>query len=83
MASSTAQIPYAVQPPCDELDSTRCAYPYPNDYLSLPGAGTTTGRRLGIGPKVITAVGNGQSIIPDRWNETDGFSVGPMILSTT
>jgi len=80
VAASTAQIPYAVQAPCDGLDSTRCAFPYPSDYFSLPGAGTPSGRQLAIGEKVITAVGNGVPIDPTRWNETDGFSVGPMML---
>ncbi|MFN2426796.1 MAG: hypothetical protein ABR587_10180 [Candidatus Binatia bacterium] len=80
VAGTTAQSSAALGAPCDSLDGTRCAFPYPNDFHTLPGAGTETGRQLALNAFTITAVGNGVPVNPARWNETDGFSNGPMML---
>ena len=62
------------------LDATRCVFPYPNDYFTTPGAETPTGRRVFFGGKALPKSGHGRPDVPTRWNETDGFSIGAMVL---
>jgi len=62
------------------MDTTRCAFPFPNDYFSVPGAATGSTRRLAFGPNTLPANKLRKQVEPDRWNEADGFSVGPMLL---
>jgi hypothetical protein len=78
--ASESQILDAVKAPCDPMDTTRCIFPFPSDYFTQGGAGTPTGRRIQFGPRAIKAVGNGAPINPKRWNEADGWSIGPMLL---
>lgn len=80
VAAATAQIPSAVASPCDPMDTTRCAFPFPNDYFSVPGASTPSTRRLALGANTLPANTVRKAVIPDRWNEADGFSIGAMLL---
>jgi hypothetical protein len=77
--ASVDQIDDSMKAPCDSFDTTRCIFPFPSDYFSTGGADTTTGRRLLIGPKAI-APATAAAINPKRWNEADGWSVGPMLI---
>lgn len=80
VAAATAQIPEAVASPCDPLDTTRCALPFPNNYFTVSGAATDSGRRLAFGRATLPAKGSGVAVNPQRWNEADGFSIGAMLL---
>jgi hypothetical protein len=78
--ASESQILDAVKAPCDPMDTTRCIFPFPSDYFTQGGAGTPTGRRISFAARAIKADGNGTPISPKRWNEADGWSIGPMLL---
>jgi len=80
IAAATAQIPSAVASPCDPMDTTRCAFPFPNDYFSVPGASTPSTRRLAFGGNTLPANQLRKVVAPGQWNEADGFSIGPMLL---
>jgi hypothetical protein len=60
---------------CDPLDTTRCSFPFPSDYFTTAGADSVTGRRVDLGTRTINTIP-----VPTRWNEVDGWSVGPMLL---
>ncbi len=80
VAAASEQISRAVTSPCDPMDTTRCAFPWPNDLYTIEGADTDSGRRLAIGRNTLPATGGGAAVNPARWNEADGFSIGPMLL---
>ncbi|HYB99205.1 MAG TPA: hypothetical protein VEC57_08720 [Candidatus Limnocylindrales bacterium] len=80
VAAATDQVPSAVASPCDPLDTSRCAFPFPSDHFSVPGAGTPSGRQVAIGRDVLPAHRLGRPIVTTGWNRHDGFSVGPMLL---
>ncbi len=75
------QIPSSVASICDPTDDTRCLFPFPNDYFSLPDTSTPSGRRLNFGPGALPANDSGDPVLPDQWNLADGFSIGPMLLT--
>ena len=64
---------------CDPLDATRCLYPFPNDYFTVPDPSTPTGLRVHIDP-TATPDSGGTNVDPSAWNALDGWSVGPMLL---
>jgi len=84
----------AASAPCDPLDRVEtgappggpgaapghCLFPFPNDYFSVGDLGSPTGRRLAFQREALPANQAGVHIDPARWNEADGFSVGPMLL---
>jgi hypothetical protein len=76
----TTQIPTAIASPCDPIDGTRCAYPYPNDFFTTPDSSTPTGQRVFFGGKALPKTDSDVEVTPTRWNETDGFSIGAMGL---
>ena len=78
--AATAQIPSAVASPCDPMDTARCAFPFPNDQFTVPEATTPSGRRLALGSFSLAATADKRPVVTDRWNDADGFSIGPMIM---
>jgi len=64
---------------CDPLDPTRCLFPFPNDYFTVPDPTTPTGRRVHIDP-AATPDSGGTPVDPTPWNALDGWSVGAMLL---
>ena len=80
----TRQIPLTIQSPCDPVDTSRCSFPFPNDYFTIANEDelvtTASGRRVNFGAKSLAANNVDVFVNPARWNETDGWSVGPMLL---
>jgi hypothetical protein len=74
VAASSEQTIDSVKSFCDPMDTTRCVFPFPSDYFTTAGADSDTGRELMFGTKAIN------TIAPKRWNEADGWSIGPMFL---
>src|SRR4051812_46695337 len=67
--------------PCDDLDSSACLYPWPNDLFTRADPTTATGLRLDLPltgmPKNIA----GKPIDPTEINRNDGFSPGSLIVT--
>src|SRR3954447_14335026 len=67
--------------PCDDLDSSACLYPWPNDLFTRADPTTATGVRLDLPltgmPKNIA----GKPIDPTEMNRNDGFSPGSLIVT--
>lgn len=80
VAAASAQVRRSLASPCDPMDTDSCAFPFPNDYFSVGGASTPSGRRVALGDATIVGAVNGKTVTTDAWNEADGFSVGPMFL---
>ncbi|HEY2775748.1 MAG TPA: hypothetical protein VGK20_17030 [Candidatus Binatia bacterium] len=79
MSATTAQVAQSVQSPCDALDTTRCMMPFPNDFFTIADASQVTGRRIALGRKTLPP--HGAALLdPTRWNEADGWSIGPMLM---
>ncbi|HEX2486188.1 MAG TPA: hypothetical protein VHQ66_12845, partial [Myxococcota bacterium] len=70
----------AAAAPCDPLDPGSCLFPFPNDYFTVADLGSPTGRRLDFAVEAMPKNGAGTPVDPSRWNEVDGFSVGPVLL---
>ena len=60
--------------PCDPLDPTVCALPFPNDSFTRTDASTATGRRVAFGDETLPANAAGRHVDPTEWNRNDGFS---------
>ncbi len=65
---------------CDDLDPTRCLFPFPNDLFTTK-ANTATGRRVDLDPLAMPRNAAGKPIDPTEWNRNDGFSPGSMLLT--
>ncbi|HYC57727.1 MAG TPA: hypothetical protein VEL28_22570 [Candidatus Binatia bacterium] len=74
------QVPSAVAAPCDPLDTDRCAFPFPNDYYTVSGAGSDSGRQVALGRTTLPANDSDKDVITTKWNAADGWSIGPMLL---
>ncbi len=70
---SSAAAPLA---PCDPLGGAQCLLPFPNDYFTVPEAGTATGRRVRIERSSTPANAEGTHVDPTEINRNDGFSPG-------
>lgn len=73
----------AAAAPCDPLDPGHCLLPFPNDYFTVGDVGSPTGRRLELAIEVTPINSNETNpkrVDPTRWNELDGWSVGPALL---
>ncbi|MGH2685583.1 MAG: hypothetical protein ACRDJP_08975, partial [Actinomycetota bacterium] len=60
---------------CDSLDASACLLPFPNDFFTVPDAGTDTGRRVSFSPAAmprsgteVTEGGEGKPVDPTEWN---------------
>ena len=80
VAATTEQLASAVASPCDPIDPTRCAFPFPNDHFAIAGANTPSGRQLAMGRAIMPKNSIEKPVATARWNTGDGFSVGPMLL---
>ncbi len=66
---------------CDPLDTTLCLLPFPSNHFTRPDATTPTGLRLNIDVTAGPQNASGKAVDTTLWNESDGFSIGPMILA--
>ncbi len=66
---------------CDDLDSSMCLLPYPNDWWTRPDTSTVTGRRvdfpLAAMPRNVAGVPTDTS----EYNRMDGFSPGSTLIT--
>ncbi|MFT4571093.1 MAG: hypothetical protein ACI91F_001973, partial [Candidatus Binatia bacterium] len=82
LARVKVQVPSALASPCDPTDESRCAFPFPNNYFTVPEAGTDSGRQLSIGAVTLPVNAGFRQVSSTRFNESDGFSIGPMLLTS-
>jgi hypothetical protein len=66
---------------CDPIDPAQCMLPYPNDWLTRPDPGSSTGRRLDLNALAMPRNALGKPIETQEWNRSDGFSAGAQILT--
>ncbi|MFN8642912.1 MAG: hypothetical protein U0802_15135 [Candidatus Binatia bacterium] len=69
----------ATEARCDPLGEP-CVLPWPNDYFTVPDAGTATGRRLALVAASLPANASGVHIDPSDQNRADGWSPGSPVL---
>ncbi len=81
VAQTRSQLAAVAAAPCDPLDPSQCLFPFPNDYFTRTDPTAPSGRRLALGPTALPANNVGSRVDPDRWNELDGFSTGPLGLA--
>jgi len=74
----SAQIEFE---PCDPISPERCMLPFPNDFWTVEDSSTATGKRLRIQEATFPVDKNGVPIDPTEWNQLDGFSPTPAIMS--
>jgi hypothetical protein len=67
--------------PCDDLDSSACLYPWPNDLFTKADPTTDTGRRLDLPLTGMPSNIAGKPIDPTEMNRNDGFSPGSLIAT--
>jgi hypothetical protein len=65
---------------CDWLDPTKCLFPFPNDRFTVADPATDTGRRVAFALEAMPVVAT-VHVDPTAWNENDGWSPGPKILT--
>lgn len=66
--------------PCDALDPTFCALPWPSDLFLAKDDGTATGRRLVFGPTSLPATAAGVHLDPALFAGLDGYGLGTPVL---
>ena len=66
--------------PCDPLVSSRCYLPWPNDYWLSKSAGYKP-NKLSFTNETLPKDINGATINPSSWNNMDGFSPLPCIMT--
>jgi hypothetical protein len=66
---------------CDWLDPTKCLFPFPNDHFTVPDPTADTGRRVHLALESTPETFNGTHITPTAWNQNDGWSPGPKIMT--
>jgi len=80
VSEAAARVGSAAAAPCDPIDPSYCLYPMTNDYFSVGDPGAASGRRLALAAEVMPPNASAVRVDPTRWNEHDGFSVGPVAL---
>jgi hypothetical protein len=66
---------------CDFLDTSKCLYPFPNDYFTVRDRSTDTDRRVDLSIDAVPRNVAGVPIDPTEWNRNDGFSPGSALLT--
>jgi hypothetical protein len=66
---------------CDDLDTSQCLLPFPNDWWTRPDPTTLTGRRVDFTTLAMPRNVAGIPINPSDYNELDGFSPGATIIT--
>jgi hypothetical protein len=66
---------------CDDLSPGQCMLPYPNDWFTRNDPTSATGRRLDLNIGAMPRNIAGLPVIPNAWNDSDGFSAGSEILT--
>jgi len=67
--------------PCDPLVSINCMLPFPNNFYTQADSSTETGLRLRVSNYTFPISKDGESINGTEWNQLDGFSPLPAIMS--
>lgn len=55
--------------------------PFPNDFFTIDDSSSETGKRLRLSNVTFPVAKNGERINATEWNQLDGFSPLPAILS--
>jgi hypothetical protein len=66
---------------CDDLDSSMCLLPYPNDWWTRPDSSTRTGRRVDFPELAMPRNAANVPIDPAEYNRMDGFSPGSTLIT--
>jgi hypothetical protein len=64
----------------DPVTATSCLLPFPDDFLTVHDATTSTGRRVDFPVSDMGRNIHGTPIDPTAWNRNDGFSPGSPII---
>src|SRR5262245_28290863 len=73
-------IDLSQQAECDPLVPERCLLPYPNDYFTVPDAGTHTRRRVHFEPDALPKNTAGSPLDAAELGQSDGWSPGSALL---
>src|SRR3954451_8275022 len=73
--------PAAAQASCDDLDTSACLLPFPNDSFTTADPSTPTGKRVNFDLLDMPRNVAGKPIDPTDWNRADGFSPGSLIVT--
>jgi hypothetical protein len=66
--------------PCENLNAAECLLPYPSSHFLVDDGSTATGVRVNLPAQGMPAV-TGPAVLPDPYNELDGFSpLGPVLM---
>src|SRR3954470_20809865 len=76
-----ALAPATAQAKCDDLDTSACLLPFPNDAFTKADPSTPTGRRVNFELTDMPRNALGKPIDPTDWNRADGFSPGSLIVT--
>ena len=66
---------------CDITQTANCLFPFPNDFFTREDAATATGKRVNLDPLAMPVNVQGVAIDPSEQNRSDGFSIGPTLLT--
>jgi hypothetical protein len=66
---------------CDPLVPEHCGFPFPNNFWLRDDASMPSGHRVHFGPDTLPKDKTGTGIDPTEWNELDGFSPIPAIMT--
>lgn len=73
------ELPTEIPAPCDPLDPSVCALPWPSSHF-LVTADTPTGRRVAFDETSLPINFDGVRTLPASWNTRDGFSINSAML---
>jgi hypothetical protein len=66
---------------CDDIDTSACMLPFPNDLYTKPDSTSATGRRIDFNLLAMPRNIAGKPIDPTDQNRADGFSPGSEIVT--
>ncbi len=66
--------------PCDPLDPSICALPFPSSHFLRPDDSSATGWRVNFAETSLPLNRDGVQTRPTYWNERDGFSINSALL---
>lgn len=67
--------------PCDPLDPSLCALPFPSSHFLVEDTTTPTGFRVQFGAEALPMNRDGVRMTPDSWNRKDGFSINSRLVT--
>ena len=80
VAAAAKQLSSAAASSCDPMDTTHCLFPTTNDYFSRSAPDSETSLQLSFSVEAMPANVDTVRVNPTRWNDSDGFSIGPMLV---